>query len=87
MHGEPSAIFVKHLKERCAKYFSTAGPAFLSKVINYFGGHEQAMREVCESVQYWVTAVSHQQGALTALQERVTSFCACEKCGNSCRRV
>ncbi|MBN9134030.1 MAG: hypothetical protein J0H48_11810 [Nitrosospira multiformis] len=48
----------------------TAGPAFLNKFVNYFECHEQAMREICESVQYWVTVVADQHRGLTALQER-----------------
>jgi putative DNA primase/helicase len=69
-HGQTSAMFVKQLKEGCAKYFGTAGPAFLNLFVNYFGHHELAMRVVCENVEHWATAVAGEYPGLTSLQER-----------------
>ncbi|SEL57029.1 DUF927 domain-containing protein [Nitrosovibrio tenuis] len=69
-HGQSSSAFVKQLKENSAKYYGTAGSAFLNKFIRYFEHHEKAMREVCESIQYWVTAVANAHAGLTTLQER-----------------
>ncbi len=69
-HGLASSVFVKQLKESCAKYYGTAGTAFLNKLVNHFDRREEAMREVYQSVQYWATAVSDQNKGLTALQER-----------------
>lgn len=69
-HGQTSSVFVKQPKESCARYYGTAGPAFLNRFVNCFESHEQAMHDICVNVQYWVTAVANTHRGLTALQER-----------------
>lgn len=69
-HGHPPATFVKKIKESCAKYYGTAGSAFLNALVSYFGSREQAMRKVRERMETWATAVAGEYRGVTALQER-----------------
>jgi putative DNA primase/helicase len=79
-HGQVSGVFVRQLKQSCAKFYGTAGAAFLNKFVSYFVSRDQAMRDVCKSVEHWATAVAADYKGLTELQARALDRFALLKC-------
>ena len=69
-HGLLPAIFVKKIKESCARYYGSAGAAFLNALVSYFDNREHAMHEVRNRIDTWATTVAEKYRGVTDLQGR-----------------
>ena len=69
-HGKAPAAFVKKLKESCASYHGTAGPACLDAFIAFYGTREDAARDIRQRVEAWMQGAREPGLELSGLQER-----------------
>ena len=80
-HGHLSEKFVGRLKESSARFYGTAGPAFVEKLILRVHSRQELVQEVRRDLHTWVDAVATLQTLAPAEQRALQRFALLQVAG------